>query len=142
MRIQRDRLGVSKYDPGFVATQGTWVGQKILVEIFGNAPGGNLDYARVQAAKIEFNKRYPNFLAVNYQDCYDDRKLVKLLEPYIGRPERVIVNESLPETPAVMLSTVDDTLKRCQEICNKMPDGLLPTLPWFQHRQVQTAKKS
>ena len=61
-----------RYDPTFTATVGPLAGQQMLVEIFGGAPGGDPDYAKTQAAKEEFNKDNPRFLALSYKDCYED----------------------------------------------------------------------
>ena len=120
-----------RYDPGFVATHGEWQGREILVEIFGGQPGGSSTYASVQAAKIKFNEQFDNFLAIDYMRCYSDKCLQDILQPYIGLPERVIYDSILPNAPATMSSSVEDTLKRCQEICDNTPDGLLPALTWF-----------
>ncbi len=124
-----------KYDPGFVATHGELAGREVLVEIFGGSPGGNSDYARVQKAKMKFNERYDNFLAIDYLKCYSDQDLANTLRPFIGDPPRLIFDSKIIEAPAIMLSRVDNTLKRCQEICEKMPDGLLPPVTWFNRNQ-------
>ena len=120
-----------RYDPGFVATNGPHTGQRILVEIFGVKPKGQDSYAAVQAAKTAFHEGNPLFLALLYSDCYKDDVLAVKLEPFIGRPERITRHERLPDAPAVMLSYVDDALKRCQEVCDKLPDGQLPSSSWF-----------
>lgn len=121
------------YDPGFQATVGIFAGRNILVEIFG---GGKTDKAKTtylekKEKKLEFNKRYDTFLAIDFLDCYSDKKLKSILEPYIGNPVRSEYHHFIPSAPATMLSVVDDTLARCQEICDCIPDGILPSIEWF-----------
>lgn len=118
-----------QYDPGFRDRDGN----EIKCEIFGGGPCNKEEYARVRKMKEDFHAGDPYFLAIEFGDCYNDAKLGDILEKFIGRPDRVIIDDRFPEMPATMLSVIDDTLKRCQEICDRMPDGELPSHHWF-HR--------
>lgn len=121
------RKGV--YDPGFYDQHGN----EIKCEIFGGGRMHQEDYNKIRKMKVDFHEGNSNFLAIEFQDCYKDDNLRNILERFIGRPRRIIQDVRFPDLPATMLSVVEDTLKRCQDICDKMLDGELPSNHWF-HR--------
>lgn len=129
-----------RYDPGFIPIVGQFQGKHVKVEIFGGVPGGDVAqkdaYLKTRAAKEKFHQNDPLFLALEFKDCYEDSRIAEILKPYIGEPDRVIRNERIQDTPATMLSIVDDTIKRAQQVCNNTPDGLIPPTAWFTRTGV------
>ncbi|MBL97739.1 MAG: hypothetical protein CMF52_07980 [Legionellales bacterium] len=134
------------YDCHFVARVGPLKGQLINVEIFGNrnktgtGPHGSKVYAKRRKQKEEYNKDDPCFLGISFLDCYDEKKLETILEPYIG-----IIKPFVFTTDRQVESTttrLEDVIEKCQWIIDR--HGNLPGSNWmrkhkkYKNRLVET----
>lgn len=107
------------------------------VEIWGDNPGGHdaVEYQAKRKSKEEFNKANPNFLGIHYEDCYSDKKLSRVLEPYIGLIAAFRFERSTdPIIQSTHWSNTDELLECCREIAHQMPDGKFPTEEWLRKR--------
>ncbi len=128
------------YDIEFIATFGQYEGHKILVEIWGDSKsagpnGHNLEeYLAKKAAKIKYHENNPYFLGLGYENCYTEKKLIDILQPYIGKNckiSRTKENHDF-QFPPTMWTLADEVIKTCKFVCHNMPDNILPALGWFK----------
>ncbi len=122
-----------RYDLHFLAKDGRWVDVEIWGDLPDNLSGGK--YARTRALKESWNADKPNFLGIQFQDCFLEDKLTKILEPYIG----IIApfNFDKPTDPYIETahwSNVDELLESCRQIAAQQPDGIFPNEQWLRKR--------
>ena len=107
------------------------------VEIWGDKPDGHNEksYAKVRRLKEKFNRSNRNFLGIHYSDCYDDRRLSKILKSFIGviNPH-VFVKPHDPFIETTHWSNADEVLEACQQIASLQPDGKFPAEDWLRKR--------
>ena len=116
-------------------------GRMIDVEIFGGARTGGQDaqkeYKRIRQAKEIFNADRSNFLAIEYDDCYDENKLINILEPFLGRPHPSnILNAYDANIPSVFWSLADQVLTEAEDIASHFEDRSLPAQHWFNRIEL------
>lgn len=112
-------------------------GSAVDVEIWGDKPKGHQEeeYARVRAGKELFNAGRRNFLGIHFKDCYNDGRLMEILEPYIGIVEpHVFVKLYDPFIETTHWSNADELLDSCRKIANEQPDGKFPPEDWLRKR--------
>lgn len=114
------------------------VGERwIDVEIWGENPGGHdsIGYQIRRDDKETFNTSNSDFLGVEFKDCFDEDRLAKILEPYIGvvvpfrfdRPTDELIHST-------HWSNSDELLVFCRQLATEMPDGVLPGESWLRKR--------
>lgn len=107
------------------------------VEIWGDNPGGHGEaaYRAKREGKEVFNAANPQFLGIEFRDCYDESKLAAVLAPYIGTPPPHVFDRP---TDRVIHSThwsnADELLDHCRALAAEMPDGKFPTEEWLRKR--------
>lgn len=109
----------------------------IDVEIWGEKPHGHNQeiYAKRRASKEKFNAKNPNFLGIEFRDCYNEDRLTVILEPYIGIIKPFIFDKPLDkEIHSTHWSNADELLEFCRELALQQPDGKLPTEDWLRRR--------
>lgn len=121
------------YDMHFVATDGSWID----VEIWGDLPdklsGGK--YAATRALKELWNAGRHNFLGIQFQDCYSDLTLEKVLKPYIGVISPFVFDKPTDHYIETSHWTDgDELLETCRQIAAQMPDGIFPNEQWMRKR--------
>lgn len=123
------------YDMHFKATIGSQMGSKVSVEVFGGGVGlAQASYDQTKKSKIEFHANDPNFMYLEYTDCYCETTLCEKLSHYINTAEAVIV--PYPGVPTTMLSHLEDVLRRCRLILDNTSSEFLPVTSWFEKRGV------
>ena len=121
------------YDLTFCDEQG----RLIDVEVWGDKPHGHgeAEYALKRAAKERFNAGRSTFLGIQFQDCFDDAALNRILEPLIGVVEPHVFlepHDSLVESSH--WSNADELLISCRAIADAQPDGKFPPEDWLRKR--------
>lgn len=127
------------YDLHFVASDGRWID----VEIWGDKPNGHAvrDYAKKRQMKEAFNRRNPNYLGIEFEDCYHDESLSRILEPYIGEIEPFIFSEPSDKLlQTAHWSNADELLDACRQLASQQPDGIFPTEEWLRKRGKWAAR--
>jgi hypothetical protein len=112
-------------------------GRTIDVEIWGDKPDGHNEknYAEVRRLKERFNRSNRSFLGVHFSDCYDDRRLSKILKPFIGAVSpHVFVKPHDPFIETTHWSNADEVLKTCEQLAAIQPDGKFPAEDWLRKR--------
>lgn len=128
------------YDVHFQASDGRWID----VEIWGDLPdklsGGK--YANTRALKEAWNrKNNSNFLGIQFQNCYSDITLTKILMPYIGEIDPF--NFSKPTDPHIETSHWTDgeeLLETCRQLAETMPGKIFPNEQWLRKRGKYAAR--
>ena len=121
------------YDVEFIDRSG----RAIDVEIWGDKPEGHNEknYAKVRRLKERFNRLNRTFLGIHYSDCYDDQRLSKILEPFIGVVQpHVFVKLHDPFIETTHWSNADEVLKTCEQLAALQPDGKFPAEDWLRKR--------
>jgi hypothetical protein len=121
------------YDMHFLARDG----RRIDVEIWGDLPdslsGGK--YAATRALKESWHAGRPDFLGIQFQDCYSDAVLEKKLEPYIGMITPFVFDKPTDHFIETSHWTDgDELLETCRQIAAQMPDGIFPNEQWLRKR--------
>lgn len=109
----------------------------IDVEIWGDKPNGHgeREYAEKRLEKENFNSSNPNFLGIEYSDCFDDERLKALLSPYLAILEPYVFDQpSDPHIESSHWSNADELLVFCKQLAAQMPDGKFPTEEWLRKR--------
>jgi len=125
-----------QYDVRLKSSRGKWID----VEIWGDKPLGHnpVGYARKRRQKEAFNRKFNrNFLGLQYQDCYSDTALKKLLSPHIGirKPLKSRFLKAYdPHIETAHWSNVDELVATCQKIADLQPDGKFPSEEWLRKR--------
>jgi hypothetical protein len=121
------------YDLHFLVKSGQWID----VEVWGDRPNGHNEkrYAETRAAKELFNSKRSNFVGIHHADCYDDKKLSRILRASIGDITPFVFDNT---TDAVIQSThwsnTDELLDYCKSLLSKMPNGKFPAEDWLRKR--------
>lgn len=126
-------LSYGYYDLQFVASNG----QTIKVEIWGEKPNGHnaKHYEYKKNLKIQFHSSDNCFLGIDFQDCYNEDKLEKILEPYIGIIKPFIFRKFYDKViPSTHWSNADELIEYCRQFAQQMPDGRFPTEEWLRKR--------
>jgi Probable Zinc-ribbon domain len=121
------------YDLHFFDT----TGRVIDVEIWGDKPHGHAEaaYAKVRGKKEDYNSGRPTFLGIHYADCLNDKKLTKILQPYVGTVEPYVFQKSHdPYIESTHWSNADELLETCCQIAAQQPDGKFPAEDWLRKR--------
>ncbi len=119
------------YDLQFVASYG----DKINVEIWGDKPHGHaeVEYEERKQLKIKFNANNKNFLGINFNDCYNENALEKILKQYIGIITPFNFEKSYDKIiPTTHWSNADELIQCCKYFAQKMPNGIFPTEEWLR----------
>lgn len=126
-------LAYGYYDLAFLDKRKKWID----VEIWGEKPHGHKEklYAEKRALKERFNASNPNFLGIEFRDCYSESRLSAVLRPYIGviapyvfeRPSDRII-------PSTHWSNADELLETCRQCARQLPNGKFPTEEWLRKR--------
>ena len=112
-------------------------GHGIDVEIWGDKPNGHneINYASVRAGKEKYNQGRKGFLGIHYSECFSDKKLTDILNPYIGVIEPYIFEGSFDKyLETAHWSNADELLETCRQIAAEQPDGKFPTEDWLRKR--------
>ena len=136
------------FDMHFVATTGHLQNKMLNIEIFGDNPGGRGadEYAKVRSFKEKFNENDECFISVEHLECYKIKRLEDIFGKHIAPADSLIKYDAAVTDifDATMLSLADEVLVRLKRVCEKMPDGLLPSIGWFlridrhKNRQIET----
>ena len=121
------------YDLTFLDQQNRWID----VEIWGDKPYGHNEdkYARKRDLKEQYNLSNPSFLGIEFEDCYDDKRLTSILQPYIGIIEPYIFEKAFDkEIPSTHWSNADELIEYCRDFANKCQAGIFPTEEWLRKR--------
>lgn len=121
------------FDLHFKASDGRWID----VEVWGDNPGGHGRdaYRARRLDKESFNSANPNFLGIEFQDCFADDRLAGLLKPYIGLIEPFRFDHPTDRLiQSTHWSNSDELLEFCRDLANRMPDGVFPTEGWLRKR--------
>lgn len=133
------------HDLSFKGTVGIYKGIDIDVEIWGNeeknggkGPTGKTkaseDYAARRRQKEAYHKGNKFFLGIWYKDAYDERKVEKIFEPYIGIIEPFVFTVERDRlVESTKLSRTDEVLKMCEWIVER--HGYLPGEGWLRKRK-------
>lgn len=126
------------YDLEFVGLEGDFKAQRILVEVWGDLPNGKRKdgYAETRQFKESFNVDNPNFVGLQYTDCYEEQKLIDKLFVYIGdlKPCR-FVGEHDTHFPPTQWTLADEVVQKAKFIISKIDGGILPTSNWFKRNR-------
>ncbi|HAF96120.1 MAG: hypothetical protein A2X34_09355 [Elusimicrobia bacterium GWC2_51_8] len=130
------------YDLQFKACNRKWID----VEIWGDKPLGHneADYATKREQKERFNGSNPLFLGLQFQDCYSDYSISKLLKPYIGKKINNLRKHKHFYDIGIETShwsDADELLETCKQIAKTMPGGIFPTEEWLRKRGKFTNRK-
>lgn len=120
------------YDLEFIDKKG----KKVFVEVWGEKPNGHGEklYAFKRKLKENYNKN-KNFLGINFRDCYDEKKIEKILFPFIGKIKPFVFKKSYDkEIPSSNWSNADEIIEFCKEFAKKQPNGVFPTEEWLRKR--------
>ena len=112
-------------------------GRSIDVEIWGDKPNGHNErnYALVRAGKEKYNQGREGFLGIHYSECFSDKRLTAILEPYIGIVEPHIFEKASDQfLETAHWSNADELLETCRKIAAAQPDGKFPTEDWLRKR--------
>lgn len=121
------------YDLHFLDHDGDWID----VEIWGDRPHGHQEeeYARKRLLKESFNLSRDTFLGIQYQDCFSEKSLTEILEPYIGTLEPFVFDKPLDrKIPSTHWSNADELIEYCREFIKQIPDRKFPTEEWLRKR--------
>ena len=130
---QESGLGYGYYDLGLLSVLDEWID----VEIWGEKPYGHQEeyYAEKRGLKETFNASNPNFLGIEFRDCYSEDRLAAILEPYVGIIVPYIFDKpSDTLIPATHWSNSDELLDYCREFAKNQPGGKFPTEEWLRKR--------
>ncbi|MHB1957539.1 MAG: hypothetical protein ACYCO5_00730 [Acidobacteriaceae bacterium] len=121
------------YDLTFLAANGKWID----VEVWGDSPHGlTAEYGVKRTAKEKFNKKNnQDFLGIEFRDCYQEKSLTAILEPFIG--EITPFRFDKPTDPLIHSthwSNADELLDYARQLAGEMPDGRFPTEEWLRKR--------
>ena len=125
-------LSYGYYDLHFLAL-GSWID----VEIWGDKPNGHAEsiYAEKRKAKERFQDSRPDFLGVEFRDCYAEDRLEAILEPFIGKIKPFVFDKP---TDSIIQSThwsnADELIVECARIAAMQPGGIFPSEEWLRKR--------
>jgi hypothetical protein len=125
------RYGI--YDLRFLASDGRWMD----VEVWGDKPVGlEEEYRAKRVLKEGFNQENnPDFLGIGFRDCYEEKRLTDVLEPYIGRIEPFQFDKPTDRLiHTTHWSNADELLEYARHLAATMPDGKFPTEEWLRKR--------
>lgn len=121
------------YDLHFLSKNGEWVN----VEIWGDKPHGHSEerYKEKRKEKEAYHSGKSNFVGIHFNDCYNDEKLSRILEHFIGlvkpfrfdKPTDIHIQSS-------HWSNADELLDACRKLADSVPDGKFPTEEWLRKR--------
>jgi hypothetical protein len=121
------------YDMHFVAHHGRWIDVEIWGDLPDNLSGGK--YAATRALKELWNAGRPDFIGIQFQDCYSDSTLAKVLEPYIGVISPFVFDKPTDHYIETSHWTDgDELLETCRQIAAHMPEGIFPNEQWLRKR--------
>ena len=123
-----------RYDLHFVATRGPEAGKEINVEIWGGTTvsvSGRERYEETKRHKVLFHHNDPCFLQADYQLCYLEGELSKILQPYVYTEVISKRLDGFPDLPCTKWSLVEQIIHEARDVCNKIPGGILPSRSWF-----------
>ena len=115
------------------------------IEVWGNGKENNSKgptgkkvasdkYAARRKQKEAYHRGNKYFLGISYLDCYDEKKLTKILEPYIGIIEPFVFTVKRDHlVESTKLSRTDKVLKMCKWIIERYGD--LPGEGWMRKRK-------
>jgi hypothetical protein len=128
-----------RYDIQFKGLVDEFKDKNIKVEIWGNM---SERYKKTREFKEEFHKDDPYFLGIQYEDCYNDKRLRSIFEKYIGdiTPFRY-VNETDKLVVSCHMSLIDEVLQKCRYITEHTTEHNLPPLAWFRKADLYKNRK-
>ncbi len=133
----------AKYDIEFIGSVGDYEGKRIYVEIWGDLDNKKNTYSVVRKMKEDFNIGNPCFLGMQYQDCYNEKKLIKIFEKYIGIREPVrFCNDHDKLVNPSQWSLIDSVLAKCRIICENIEGGILPPYAWFTKTKLYSSRQA
>ena len=94
----------------------------------------------MRAAKEEFSKNDTCFIGIEHRDCYSISKLEHIFTTHIA-PKESLIDEISPFFEAPLMSLADEVLARLKKVCERMPDGLLPSSGWFLRKDKYKDRK-
>ena len=121
------------YDLTFLAADGKWID----VEVWGDSPHGlAAEYGVKRAAKEKFNRENnQDFLGVGFRDCYEEKSLTAILEPFIGKITPFRFDKPTdPLIHSTHWSNADELLDYARQLASEMSDGRFPTEEWLRKR--------
>lgn len=130
---QKTGLAYGMYDLEFIDSKGN----KIFVEIWGEKPNGHAKdrYEYKKKLKENYNLGNKYFLGINFRDCYNEKRLEKILTPFIGIIKPFVFEKSYDEViPSTNWSNADELISFCKEFAKKQPNGIFPTEEWLRKR--------
>lgn len=107
----------------------------IDVEIFGGSRGGSESqdrYLETRKCKEEYNADIETFIKIEHTECFNEEKLQKLLEPFIGM--LIPIRFAKPYDHmlcAVQWSLADELTKKASFIMSKTANAKIPAQHWF-----------
>ena len=132
--IYKVKYGI--YDIHFKGKINEYKNKWIDCEIWGENPNGHSKelYAIKRKNKELFNFDNNNFLGIEYHICYNEDKLIELLEKYIGIIEPFnFINEDDKKFKPTQWNLKDDVINQCKYIMDNN-NGIIPTEEWLRKR--------
>ncbi len=121
------------YDLTFLSNKKKWID----VEIWGDKPLGHDEkgYAKKRLIKEKYNSSNDQFLGIQYQDCFDEKRLSLILKPYIGLIKPYIFEKATDKIiQSTHWSNTDELVEYCKDLASKSPGGKFPTEEWLRKR--------
>lgn len=121
------------YDLTFLSANGRWID----VEVWGDSPHGlAAEYGVKRTAKEKFNRENnQDFLGIGFRDCYEEKSLTAILEPFIGKITPFRFDKPTdPLVHSTHWSNADELLAYARQLAGEMPDGRFPTEEWLRKR--------
>jgi len=121
------------YDLHFKGTNGIYKDTWMSVEIWGGKLKKHQEaYNKKRKEKEESHTNDDSFLGIEYQDCYDESKLINKLEPYIGVIEPFIFkNEEDKRICCTKWNLIDSIRNGCNYIMENNK-GEIPSICWMR----------
>ncbi len=110
---------------------------RVDVEIWGDKPRGHdaATYEAKRRQKEAFNAANPQFLGIEFNDCFSDETLSGILEAHIGTVQPFVFDRATDrQIESSHWSNADELLEFCRHLAAQMPDGHFPAEDWLRKR--------
>jgi hypothetical protein len=120
------------YDLHFKGTIGIYKDKWISVEIWGGKFRKYQEaYNKKREEKEESHKNDIYFLGIEYQDCYNESKLIKILEPYIGVIEPYIFENEKDKTISCTKWNLIADIEKGATYIMENNNNIIPPVTWM-----------
>jgi hypothetical protein len=121
------------YDMHFIANKEPFLNQVIDVEIWGpENVHYSTKYKRKKELKLLYNKNNPNFLGIEYDNCYKDCNLCGILDKYIDVNTIVNAPSEGFVSDTSKWSLLEKVVVQANQICETLGRDKIPPSNWFR----------